>query len=166
MASLLSERVNVISSLGLTYKEDIVSNLLVALLNHSVSLIENKLRAEEGTEQTLRYASRQCVDEVKRDPRIGILQKEVKEHFAFLTLVPESSVSSDQFRQVTYQEILQDVDIEDIGLRILYEDFVGNVRQFYLDAKIQDNDFLIKAFSEETEGEVLETRFRQLMDSY
>lgn len=65
-------------------------------------IIENKLKAGEGEDQTERYAHSECVAEIRR--RTG-LSENAKEHLCFLTLFGEGA-KSHRFRSVSYRALL------------------------------------------------------------
>lgn len=207
------DRINLMTQLGITYKEDIISNFLVSLINHSPSfretflsrflkigrpdqfevtthtrihtsmgipdiisvikkenqcyllIIENKLKAEEGYEQTLRYARNECINEIKEKLEINHLNVQVK--LLFLTLVPETIPTSSEFINISYGQLITEIqpDIEDVGLNLLYEDFNSVLNDFYKDLNVLDDDLLFEKFTEKTEAERLKIRFRKLMDT-
>lgn len=207
------KRVNLIAELGITYKEDIISNLLVALFNNSsyfrerfiskflkvanpneyklttftriytsmgipdiisvlekdeecyLVIIENKLKADEGYKQTLRYASEQCINELKE--KLKIKQENVRVKLLFLTLVPETIPTSPVFINISYEQLISEIppEVEDVGLKLLYEDFSTKMHEFYEGLEVYDDDLLFDKFTEETEPERLKIRFRKLMDS-
>jgi hypothetical protein len=206
------DRVNLVTQLGITYKEDIISNFLVALFNHSpyfretfltrflgidqpsqfevttytrihtsmgipdiisviqnkdvcyLLIIENKLKADEGYQQTLRYASEKCINEIKQ--KLKITRGNVQVKLLFLTLVPETVPTSPVFINISYEQLITEVPnrIEDDGLNLLYEDFTSVLNEFYKDLDVLDDDLLFEKFTEETEAERLKIRFRKLMD--
>lgn len=208
----MSNRVNLIETLGITFKEDIISNLLVALIRNSavfrmqfftniasipyesnsvfridsriatsvgipdivavieeedrctLLIIENKLKAEEGYQQTLRYASPVCIAELK--DKFGIADKIVELKLLFLTLVPETMPTSDDFINVSYEELIQKVvpDVEDAGLQMLYEDLSAVLSSFYSNLEVEDDDLLFDKFTENTDPVRLKIRFCKLID--
>ncbi|MEH7385161.1 PD-(D/E)XK nuclease family protein [Bacillus sp. JJ1521] len=207
------KRVNLFKELGITYKEDIISNFLVTLLNQSsyfresfltrflgieeprcfevttytriytsvgipdmisviqneeqcyLLLVENKLKADEGYQQTMRYASETCITEIKQ--KLNIKHEHVQVKLLFLTLVPETIPTSPVFSNISYEQLIKEIppSIEDSGLNMLYEDFTSVLIDFYKDLDVTDNDLLFEKFTEETEAERLKIRFRKLMDS-
>jgi len=209
----MNERINLVKTLGITYKEDIISNMIVALLENSRSfreifmsqfvnikqpsdfsiqtytrittsvgipdivsviqndktcyllIIENKLKADEGYKQTLRYSSKECITELKN--KLSISDRKVEEKYLFLTLVPESTPISSSFINVSYEDLIKKIPpiIEDVGLKMLYEDLSNVLFEFYRDLNIDDNDLILEKFAEKTEPERLKIRFRKLMDS-
>ncbi|MGG3739184.1 hypothetical protein [Aeribacillus pallidus] len=209
----MDKRINLVKALGITYKEDIISNMIVALIKHSRSfresflsklinlqqpsdfsvriytriltsvgipdivsvienerecyllIIENKLKADEGYKQTLRYASKECITELKKI--LGLSDRKVEEKFIFLTLVPESIPTSSLFINISYEDLINNIPspTEDVGLKMLYEDLSDVLLEFYKDLDITDNDLILEKFTEKTEPERLKVRFRKLMNS-
>ncbi|MGY3716273.1 hypothetical protein ACWE42_12205 [Sutcliffiella cohnii] len=210
----MKQRVNIMRTLGITYKEDVISNLLVTLLNESnfwrhsflkeilqienpntyrmksytrvttsvgvpdivsvvekedvvyLLLIENKLKADEGYRQTIRYASDECINDLKC--HFELQNRKVETKLLYLTLVPETIPTSSSFLNISYEQLIQKVppsEIEDIGLKMLYEDFVSVLTDFYTDLDLKEDDRLLEKFKENTEAERLKIRFRKLMDS-
>lgn len=129
---------NIIKLLGIEYKEDIISNFIVVLINESKAfrdsflknivkieykenidvkahtriktsfgipdiiisakqekestliIIENKLKAEEGENQTSRYNNEKCTKELMENKKIFESDvKNINVKFIFLTLIPE-----------------------------------------------------------------------------
>jgi hypothetical protein len=75
--------------------------ILAAVKEDSVDLIiiENKLKAEEGDDQTSSYASDECIERLR-----GVLnlQGEVIPHFVFLTLFPDQVPQDAHFSSANY----------------------------------------------------------------
>ena len=74
-------------------------------------IIENKLTADEGDDQTVRYASPDSIQALtkrffEKEP------KKVHSYFLFLTLFPEMPAGSDDFRSITHRELFSDFEID------------------------------------------------------
>jgi hypothetical protein len=69
-------------------------------------IIENKLNALEGKDQTKHYASRETVDALSE--RFGLDSPAIQPKFVFLTLFPDQVPTSDQFSCVRYSSLLHD----------------------------------------------------------
>ena len=69
-------------------------------------IIENKLHALEGKDQTKRYASSEAVAALAK--RFGLDPSESQPRFVFLTLFPDQAPESGQFSCVRYASLLQD----------------------------------------------------------
>lgn len=69
-----------------------------------IVIIENKIKADEGEDQTERYASQECLENIKE--RLNLHNKIVNPNYIFLTLFPDQEPSSDAFKKVTYLDLL------------------------------------------------------------
>jgi hypothetical protein len=69
-------------------------------------IIENKLNALEGKDQTRRYASRETVDALAE--RFGLDSPASLPKFVYLTLFPDQVPESEQFSCVRYSSLLHD----------------------------------------------------------
>lgn len=191
---------NIVNLLGITYKEDIISNLIVGLINESkvfrnsfiknilnienpsdfkvkaytriatsagipdiivtlenekdsrLLIVENKLKADEGFNQTLRYSDEKCIEDLVDNKLLELKNKDLIKEFIFLTLIPEQIPTGDKFKNITYKDLIEnvDVDIEDEVLKRVYCDFVSILKDFYKDLDINEYDKLIDScFNEE-----------------
>ncbi|WP_042274736.1 PD-(D/E)XK nuclease family protein [[Clostridium] dakarense] len=203
---------NIVKLLGITYKEDIISNLIVGLINESKSfrnsfirsifnienpsnfdikaytriatsvgvpdivitlendncsrllIIENKLKADEGINQTLRYSDEKCVADLVNNKLLGLKNKDVKIEFIFLTLMPEQSPIGNEFKNITYKDIIEDVkvEIEDKVLERIYYDFIFILKDFYKDLDINEDDKLIDSLSNEEDKDRAFIKFKKI----
>lgn len=204
---------NIIELLGITYKEDIISNLLVGLINESkmfrmsfleniigivnpslynvkahtrivtsqgipdiiitvenedesiLIIVENKLKADEGYEQTKRYADEKCIKELSSNPKIGFDNRVIKEKLLFLTLIPETIPTSEKFINVTYKDLIEkvNVEVEDVLLNRIYKDFSILLEEFYSGLDITSDSKLLEVLCDEVENEKVYIRFRNVM---
>lgn len=207
---------NIIELLGITYKEDIISNLLVGLINESkkfrmsfleniigivnpslykakahtrigttqgipdiiitvenenesiLIIVENKLKAEEGYEQTKRYADEKCIKELCSNPKIGFENRIIKENLLFLTLIPETIPTSEKFINVTYKDLIEkvNVEVEDVLLNRIYKDFSIIMKEFYNGLDVTGESKLIEILYDEVENEKVYIRFRNVMKHF
>lgn len=204
---------NIVELLGITYKEDIISNLIVGLLNESrnfrtsflenivkvenadiydvkaearistpvgipdivvtmenkqkaiIVIIENKLKAEEGYEQTKRYSEENCKKELYAYSNIKINYEEVEFKSIFLTLITEQIPTSEEFVNVTYKDLINNVniEIEDNVLNRVYDDFVKLLDEFYKGLDVSEEDRVLEVLCEEIDSEKIYIRFMNIM---
>jgi len=113
-----------------------IPDIVVILENQSnadIVLIENKLKAEEGIDQTIRYSSRKAVDGLMNHFK---LKKTLGESsFVFLTLFPDQYPTSKEYSVHRHSE-LQDVMLkiyqwDNELVKQLITDWVALVKSFY-----------------------------------
>lgn len=154
--------INIMDILGVTYKEDIISNLLIHSLNNSVSfkttslenlvqlknvssytvkaytrigtsmgipdivialkwdeincdkliIIENKLKATEGYEQTKRYTNEKCISELYE--KVELNYKDIEPYFIYLTLIPEQIPSGEKFQNIDYKYLINNIKYDNV----------------------------------------------------
>ncbi|HBF5712995.1 TPA: PD-(D/E)XK nuclease family protein [Clostridioides difficile] len=205
---------NIIKLLGIEYKEDIISNLIVGLINESkvfrnsflrnivnieciqnikvkahtrvatslgipdivvsvegentstLVVIENKLKAEEGVNQTLRYSDEKCVMELLANNRIfNNNNRHIETKFIFLTLIPEQIPTGNSFENITYKDILEKINIEivDSTLNRIYKDFLSIVNEFYSGLEINENDKLLECLNINVDSEKIFIKFKNII---
>lgn len=205
---------NIVKLLGITYKEDIISNLLVGLLNESISfkntflknilqidnpstyevkahtriatsfgipdiiitingenesnlvIIENKLKADEGLNQTLRYSNKECVNELINNSKIDIKSNSLNTKFIFLTLIPEQTPTSNEFINLTYEDLISKVNvkIEDETLNRIYEDLCSVLCEFYEGLDVNENYKIIETLNNELDNERVFIKFKKIIE--
>ena len=111
-------------------------------------VIENKLNAEEGDDQTTRYASPQAVRELKRKFSIPF---SLAPHFIFLTLYPDQKPQSSRFRKVTYEQLVQMVSKTSGAegnptAKRLMGDLCSVVTEFYRAGRLVTNEKVVDKF--------------------
>ena len=206
---------NIIKLLGIEYKEDIISNLLVAFIKKSESfkkefienligidfneitdldisirtktsvgipdivlyintrnksklvVIENKLKAKEGVNQTLRYSDKQCIKELLEKSKLILYKDNVEFIGLFLTLVPERNYTGEVFKNITYKDILNKIEckIEDRTLDKLYRDFREVLNEFYNNLDVDCNESILEIFKKETDAERAIIKFTKIIKS-
>ncbi|MTI66591.1 MAG: hypothetical protein FH753_08325 [Firmicutes bacterium] len=207
---------NIYKILGITFKEDIISNLLVETINESkifsdifleticdikkvdeydckavtrmgtskfgipdivikvvsrdkiyMIIVENKLKAEEGYDQTKRYSNKECVGELSH--KIGITDvDEIDTKFIYLTLIPEQIPSGQLFINKTYKDLLEsckDVELENSVLNKLISDYMIVLSRFYSGLEVKDEELILEVLKEDIEAEKIFIRFRNIMNS-
>lgn len=108
-------------------------------------LIENKLTADEGEEQTSRYASKDCIDALAGRflPNIS----DIRQNFIFLTLFPDISAGNNSFKPLTHRELFDDfpLDNNDKLHEHLIADWKAIITPFYARDKFdaQANVFMM-----------------------
>ncbi|MGL5313040.1 MAG: PD-(D/E)XK nuclease family protein [Peptostreptococcaceae bacterium] len=204
---------NIVKLLGIMYKEDIISNFIVGLINESPSfrnsfikniveienpedfkveahtrvatsvgipdivismekedksillIIENKLKADEGCNQTLRYSDNRCISDLINNKKI--FNKEnvnIECKFMFLTLIPEQSPTGDEFINITYKHLIDKVnaELEDPALSRIYVDFIEVLKEFYDGLDINKNDNLIETLNQELDSSKAFIKFKRI----
>lgn len=204
---------NIVELLGITYKEDIISNLIAGLINESrnfrisflenivkienaelynikaytrittsvgipdivvtiendkkanILIIENKLKAEEGYEQTKRYSKESCKKELYDYSNINRKYEEVEFKSIFLTLITEQIPTSEEFINVTYKDLINNVRVrlEDDCLNRIYSDFVKVLESFYDGLDVSEKDKVLDILCEDIDSEKIYIRFRNIM---
>lgn len=97
-------------------------------------IIENKLRAAEGKDQTKKYASHKCLRSLQARPDIAgphdIWGDDAD--YVFLTLDPWQRPASPRFRHVTYQQLLSAPDLVSPDDDPTVAKLLGELRDAYL----------------------------------
>lgn len=205
---------NIIKLLGIEYKEDIISNLIVGLINESkvfrnsflrnivkieciqninvkahtrvatslgipdivvsvegkntstLVVIENKLKAEEGVNQTLRYSDEKCITELLANNRIfNNNNRHIETKFIFLTLIPEQIPTGNSFENITYKDILEkiNIEIEYSTLNRIYKDFLIIMNEFYSGLEVNENDKLLECLNLNVDSEKIFIKFKNII---
>lgn len=207
---------NIVKLLDIMYKEDIISNLIVGLINESPSfrnsflenlaeiqnpndfrvkahtristsvgipdiiiamekedesillIIENKLKADEGYNQTLRYLDNKCINELISNKKIfnKCMKENIECKFIFLTLIPEQKPTGTEFVNITYKNLVDkvNIEIEDKGLNRVYGDFIELLKEFYDGLNINIKDNLIKTLNQESNSLKAFIKFKKIFD--
>lgn len=209
-----THKMNIIKLLGIEYKEDIISNLIVGLINKSKTfrnsfltniikigcidnvivkahtrvatpfgipdiivsvegkntstliIIENKLKSEEGLNQTLRYSNEKFVKSLLENKKIfDNNTKPIEIKFIFLTLVPEQIPTGNRFENITYQDILENtnIEIEDNTLNRVYKDFLSIINEFYSGLEVNENDKLLEYLNKDIDIEKVYIKFKNII---
>jgi hypothetical protein len=113
-------------------------------------IIENKLKADEGSDQTVRYSMPECVRDIK--DRLKWLDVPVSESFIFLTLFPDQEPKSSVFHQTTYLELLNATkdfqSIEDPTAQLLFDAWKSLLMTFYSKSFVSPDDLLLAKLQE------------------
>lgn len=124
-----------------------VPDLILALegpRKKTLVILENKLNADEGEDQTSRYSSFECVQEIKR--RLDWAEADIDVRFVFLTLHPDQDPVP-MFRRVTYKEVLETISklppVEDPLAQLLLNAWGALLQAFYSNAGSLDSDILL-----------------------
>jgi hypothetical protein len=101
-------------------------------------VVENKLKAKEGGDQTRRYAERHVIDQLAG--AMGISGPDV--HLIYLTLFPDERLLSPHFRYTTHEKLLslQLPTGEDPLADQLLEAWFELVREFYAAAELNADE--------------------------
>lgn len=117
-----------------------------------IFIIENKIKAEEGEDQTERYASIECLEDIKK--RLNLHDKTVTPSYIFLTLFPDQEPRSNAFKKITYLELQKALksSIVDVGPLVhqLAGDLAMLLEKFYsYENTSPDDDILEKLRAED-----------------
>ena len=117
----------------------------------TIIIIENKLKADEGRDQTERYASNDSVINLhqKLCPYINI--NKIKVIFIFLILFPDQEPSSPKFITKRYSDLLpflSSVSTDTIANKLLF-DWLNLVKNFYEKSKIDFSDNIYQKLQDE-----------------
>lgn len=130
-----------------------VPDLVIAAetsLRRCLIIIENKLKADEGQDQTERYASPECVRDLKR--RVKWENSSLDEVFVFLTLFPDQEPKASAFRQITYRDLLPLIrglpPAPDTLVNLLLRSWTALLDVFYSKALVAAQDILLDKLQE------------------
>ncbi|HBI7045330.1 PD-(D/E)XK nuclease family protein [Clostridium perfringens] len=131
-------------------------------------IIENKLKADEGYNQTKKYSSEKCISDLLKNPKINLKNKNIKTIFLFLTLIPEQVPSGEAFKNITYKDLISKVkvDIEDKFLDKLMKDFYSVVGEFYKNLDVDKNDRILDIINENNDSTKLYIKFKKVLELY
>ena len=95
-----------------------------------ISVIEEKLKANEGHNQTFIYTEEVAKTELIQGYNND---KKVKFQCIYLTLLEDELKEDDRYINKTFKDLINDVwvEIEDEGLNRLYKDFGANMIRYY-----------------------------------
>lgn len=110
-------------------------------------ILENKLKAKEGADQTQKYASEKMLNELK--DKLNIINPKVK--YVFLTLFPDQEPINVQFEKITYQDLLDNRFKGKTTIENLLNDFIEILDNFYDCSKITPNDDIFEKLSSVSE---------------
>lgn len=116
-------------------------------------VIENKLTAEEGKNQTKRYGSPSSVPSIRKRLKDKHPSGQWRdEHFAFLTLHPwQKPQNSEQFHHVTYEHLLSAIMPYERGQDALADRLFCNLfdaySEFYVGGRTHPGDPLLQKWS-------------------
>jgi hypothetical protein len=211
----MNESDNILVLLGVSTKEDVLSNLLRFCINSSRSfsstflrilcgsegdptevtahtrisagdsgipdlvilartasetvlvVVENKLKADEGVDQTRRYASPQCVEHI-----CGVLRvkpSEIRRAFVFLTLFPDQQPEAPEFKTRTYRQLVEMVPDrvyeENPTAARLLADLATLLKTFYAQDDLPPNAPLLEALRRDDPLESSYLAFRNFAHS-
>ncbi len=117
-------------------------------LRQRLAIVEVKLHADEGHDQTERYASAECIDQICSnleldDPRV--------DDFVFLTLYPNQLPQNGFFRPVCMSKLLAELVRHPVHDEIISElllgDWVECLSEFYQNGTLNDEDIVADKFS-------------------
>lgn len=142
-----------------------------------VCIIENKLKAEEESDQTERYATEHCISGVleflQKNGQKNVRNKQVEKEFIFLTLFPDQCAKSPAFRSICYadidQGILRNICAVDQPLNDLSSLLLCSLHQlfdkFYGYSKVNPDDKVLQKLREEDALDGTYLYFKNLLGS-
>lgn len=135
-----------------------------------VIVVENKLMAREGADQTERYASAKTRTHLHNVLNPLPPPGDIREwHFVFLTLFPDQKPQCDVFSHATYQALLpalRGFSCESVPvLERLLGDFVEILTCFYEDTHLHSSDLVATRLSTSRGLDANYLSFRQLLSS-
>jgi len=122
---------------------DIVIDIEQKKEKHFLIIIENKLKAKEGTDQTKKYSSQEVINKLKNKFEIDKVNKD----YVFLTLFPDQEPASDRFKKITYEDLLKIEYKTNSVIEKLLSDFFKIVQEFYKCKNINSKDNIYKKLS-------------------
>jgi hypothetical protein len=135
-------------------------------LRHRLGIVEVKLHADEGHDQTERYASAECIEGICSN--LEIENKRVDD-FVFLTLYPNQFPQNGSFRPVCMSELLAELVRHPVHDEITSELLLGNwvecLSEFYQCGILKDEDILADKFSFDGQLESGFLAFQQFFSS-
>lgn len=133
----------------------------------SVVVIENKLAAEEGKDQTERYASNDCLQSLATRFKFG--GKELRLKYVFLTLFPDVQPGSKKFVRVTHESFLQGNDAIYHGdgpwVSEVFGAWLDILSRFYKAGHLEPSDCLLDRFRQSYALDGSFLAFRAFMQS-
>lgn len=106
-------------------------------------IIENKIRAEEGVDQTERYAAEESVDALHRRFCPDKERENIRASFIFLTLFPDQTPRSKKFITKSHSDLAgirkDEIAITNVADK-LFSDWLTLVNSFYAKSTIQPGD--------------------------
>lgn len=121
-----------------------------------VFLFENKLKAEEGRDQTSRYASDEVVRLLAERFKRG---SGFKPKYFFLTLYPDQEPGSDRFISRRYQDLIPILRSYQKGetpaVDTLLQDLCALLESFYERAMLDDSDLVTDVLQEKTTADLI-----------
>ncbi|MFW5981161.1 MAG: PD-(D/E)XK nuclease family protein [bacterium] len=103
-------------------------------------IVENKLKAKEGEDQTVKYSSKQLINGLKR--RFNF--ERVETEYIFLTLFPNQEPVNKEFNKLTYKDLLDYNYNDKTVIDKLLSDFFKILNDFYECSVINFDDDVYK----------------------
>ena len=133
----------------------------------NIVVIENKLGAIEGEDQTQRYSSPDCLKHLAT--RFSFDVKTVEPHYVFLTLFPDERPASPKFVPVSYEALLQQEWTFGAGdgswVAELTRAWLDLLARFYQTGRLRATDILLERLRENDPLEGSFLAFRSFMHS-
>ncbi|WP_169829434.1 PD-(D/E)XK nuclease family protein [Desulfatibacillum aliphaticivorans] len=129
-------------------------------------IMENKLKADEGSNQTKDYASTECKNAIKE--RLGWSNDAVDVKCVFLSLFPDQKPESSAFRSATFKNLLNagldSSTLGDSNAKLLIASWISLLSGFYSKGKVSDSDVFLAKMQEPDDLEGNFLYFRSFLE--
>ena len=129
-----------------------IPDIVILIRKHDANeiiVIENKLLAGEGWEQTKRYSSKECKEDLKKSFEID----KAEFRFVYFSLFPDDTAdNTSDFVSKHYNELIKHIENESFENQIvnqLLSDLSSLYSKFYESGKISDEDIIIEKLRQE-----------------
>ena len=129
-------------------------------------IIENKIKAEEGDDQTERYAVERSVDTLRQKLCPFVEREKVKASFIFLTLFPDQRPCSKKFITKTHSALAAIYSGEIVVSNLadqLISDWLTLVKSFYSKSRIHPEDKICEKLQDDDGLDGGHLYFRQIL---
>lgn len=126
-----------------------------------ISIVEEKLKANEGHNQTFIYTEEVIKEEIIKESN----NKKINFKYIYLTLIEDEKKINYGYINKTFKDLINDVwvEIEDEGLNRLYKDFITNIMKFYTLQELPESAKRINVLLDKDEKEKMFIKFRALV---
>ena len=114
-------------------------------------ILENKLKADEGKDQTEKYASDETINVLHQKLCSQVKMEDIHPKFIFLTLFPDQKPLSSKFRTVTHKELLslRGKSSESNLADQLLNHWLDLIELFYKKSQIDEGDIVLEKLQDE-----------------
>lgn len=119
--------------------------------NARLAIIELKLHAIEGFNQTARYASSECLGRIRAEFEMG---SNTHDELVFLTLYPAHTAECDDFRSISLRHLVAALKVKDFSSNTLASQLVQHwvdcIGEFYSAGNLGNEDLAIAKLASDT----------------